>query len=107
MKRLLGFMAMLFVALFIGGSPLRAAAPTKVTFWHYVSAPQPSKELEAQVAAFNASQAKFVVEASPVGTYQDLNIKLVAALRPITRQPWRWSITFFSPNWHKEINSRT
>jgi sn-glycerol 3-phosphate transport system substrate-binding protein len=72
---------LVFSVLLIGTFPLRAAAPVKITFWHYVSAPQPSKELEAQVAAFNASQAKFVVEASPVGTYQDLNIKLVAALR--------------------------
>ena len=67
--------------LLVGALPLRAAAPVKITFWHYVAAPQPIKELEAQVAAFNASQAKFVVEANPVGTYQDLNIKLVAALR--------------------------
>jgi sn-glycerol 3-phosphate transport system substrate-binding protein len=72
---------LVFSTLMIGILPLRAAAPVKILFWHYVAAPQPSKELEAQVAAFNASQAKFVVEASPVGTYQDLNIKLVAALR--------------------------
>jgi sn-glycerol 3-phosphate transport system substrate-binding protein len=73
----LGFAALILV----GGLPLRAAAPVKVTFWHYVSAPQPSKELEAQVAAFNASQNKYQIEALAVGTYQDVNIKLVAALR--------------------------
>jgi maltose-binding protein MalE len=67
--------------LLIGMIPLRAAAPVKITFWHYVSAPQPSKELEAQIAAFNASQSKYVVESPSGGTYQDLNIKLVAALR--------------------------
>jgi sn-glycerol 3-phosphate transport system substrate-binding protein len=70
-----------FSVLLIGSFPLRAAAPVKINFWHYVAAPQPSKELEVQVVAFNASQAKYVVEANPVGTYQDLNIKLVAALR--------------------------
>ena len=64
-----------------GNLPLRAAAPVKVTFWHYVSAPQPSKELESQVAAFNASQNKYLIDAVAVGTYQDTNIKLVAALR--------------------------
>jgi sn-glycerol 3-phosphate transport system substrate-binding protein len=73
----LGFIVLILV----GGLPLRAAAPVKVTFWHYVSAQQPSKELEAQVAAFNASQNKYQIEALAVGTYQDVNIKLVAALR--------------------------
>jgi sn-glycerol 3-phosphate transport system substrate-binding protein len=75
-------LALGFVALILVGSlPLRAAAPVKVTFWHYVSAPQPGKELEVQVAAFNTSQNKYQIEALAVGTYQDVNIKLVAALR--------------------------
>ena len=76
-----GLILSLVALILVGGLPLRATAPVKVTFWHYVSAPQPTKELEAQVVAFNASQNKYLIDAIAVGTYQDLNIKLVAALR--------------------------
>jgi sn-glycerol 3-phosphate transport system substrate-binding protein len=67
--------------LLVGGLPSRAAAPVKVSFWHYVAAPQASKELEALVAAFNVSQSKYLIEAIAVGSFQDVNVKLVAALR--------------------------
>jgi sn-glycerol 3-phosphate transport system substrate-binding protein len=72
---------LLAVVVLIGGMPLRAAAPTKVTFWHYVAAPQAAKELEAQISAFNASQTKYLIDGVSVGGFQDVNVKLVAALR--------------------------
>jgi sn-glycerol 3-phosphate transport system substrate-binding protein len=81
MRRLARLAVGLITLTALVGLPSRAAGPTKVSFWHYVSAPQPTKELEAQVAAFNASQNKFVVDALAVGSYQDVNVKLVAALR--------------------------
>ncbi len=81
MARIRWILLSIIACVFVGGMPLRAAAPVKVTFWNYVTAAQASKELEAQVSAFNTSQGKYLIEAITVGSYQDVNVKLVAALR--------------------------
>ena len=81
MNRIRRILLSITACVFVGAMPLRAAAPVKVTFWNYVTSAQASKELEAQVSAFNTSQSKYVIDAVVVGSYQDVNIKLVAALR--------------------------
>jgi ABC-type glycerol-3-phosphate transport system substrate-binding protein len=81
------------VTLLVGARP-EAAGPAKVSFWNYITFDQPTKEFESLVKSFNGSQSKYVIESSFVGGYQDLNTKIVAALRAKN-----------APNWSPGINS--
>jgi sn-glycerol 3-phosphate transport system substrate-binding protein len=80
LRRTIPLILATLVTLLVGARP-EAAGPTKVAFWNYITFDQPTKELESLIKAFNGSQAKYVVENSSVGAYQDLNTKVVAALR--------------------------
>ena len=58
----------------------RAAAPTPVTFWHYVSAKPGAEVIQNFANEFNASQSQYAVKVVEVGDYRTLQIKLQAAL---------------------------
>ncbi|HWG84066.1 MAG TPA: extracellular solute-binding protein, partial [Deinococcales bacterium] len=58
-----------------------AAAPAKVTFWHYFGDEGSTSALNAMAAEFNKSQGKYQVTPVGVGDYKTLNVKLIASLR--------------------------
>ena len=57
------------------------ANPTKITFWHYLGDAPGGAVLNALAQEFNKSQTRFEVAPEAVGSYQELQVKTVAALR--------------------------
>ena len=62
------------------GLSSRAAAPTKIVFWHYVDLEASAALIKTFAKEFNASQNKYAVEVVEPGTFKDIQIKLQAAL---------------------------
>lgn len=56
-----------------------AAAPTKVTFWHYVGGDKSLAAVKAMARDYNNSQNRFVVDVIEPGDFKDIQIKLQAA----------------------------
>jgi sn-glycerol 3-phosphate transport system substrate-binding protein len=73
------FLALALVASLLGLSS-RAAAPTKVTFWHYVGGDGTLVMIKSFAKEFNNSQNKYVVDVVEPGDFKDIQIKLQAAL---------------------------
>lgn len=58
-----------------------AAGPTKVTFWQYLGDGPGGAVLNTLASEYNKSQARYEIVPQHVGSYQDLQVKTVAALR--------------------------
>ena len=58
----------------------KAAAPTPITFWHYVSAKPGADVIQSFANEFNASQSQYAVKVVEISDYRTLQIKLQAAL---------------------------
>jgi sn-glycerol 3-phosphate transport system substrate-binding protein len=56
-----------------------AAAPTKVTFWHYIGGEKNSVLIKNFAKEFNSSQSRYAVEVVEPGDFKDIQIKLQAA----------------------------
>jgi sn-glycerol 3-phosphate transport system substrate-binding protein len=79
MKWMLTTLALGAVALMASLS--NAAAPVKVTVWHYL-APESGGDLIKNFAQeFNASQSKYTVQIVDAGDYKTIQVKLINALR--------------------------
>lgn len=70
----------LAVAAALLGLSSRAAAPTKITFWHYVGSESSAALIKTFAKEFNNSQNKYSVEVAEPGDFKDIQIKLQAAL---------------------------
>ncbi len=73
------FPALALAAALLGLSS-RAAAPTKVVFWHYLSGDGTLAVVKNFAKEFNNSQSKYAVEVVEPGDFKDIQIKLQAAL---------------------------
>ncbi len=73
------FPALVLTALLLGLSS-KAAAPTKITFWHYISGDGNTALIKNFAKEFNNSQKNYVVEVVEPGDFKDIQIKLQAAL---------------------------
>jgi sn-glycerol 3-phosphate transport system substrate-binding protein len=58
----------------------QAAGPTKITFWHYIGEANTADTVKAFAKEFNASQSKYSVEVMTPGSFNEIGIKLQAAL---------------------------
>ncbi len=58
-----------------------AAGPTKVTFWQYLGDGPGGALLNTLATEYNKSQTKFEIVPQHVGSFQDVQVKTVAALR--------------------------
>jgi sn-glycerol 3-phosphate transport system substrate-binding protein len=56
-----------------------AAAPTKVTFWHYIGGDKNIALIRNFAKEFNSSQSRYAVEVVEPGDFKDIQIKLQAA----------------------------
>lgn len=75
----LAFPVLAVAALGLGLSS-KAAAPTKIIFWHYVNRDVSSALIKNFAKEYNASQSKYAVEIVEPGDFKDIQIKLQAAL---------------------------
>jgi ABC-type glycerol-3-phosphate transport system substrate-binding protein len=71
--------AALTLALLVGGAG--AEGRTRVEFWHYLVTDAANTMLDTLASDFNKSQSKYQVLPKNVGSYQELSIKVIAALR--------------------------
>jgi sn-glycerol 3-phosphate transport system substrate-binding protein len=62
------------------GLSSRAAAPTKITFWHYIGGDSTLALIKTFAKEFNNSQNKYIVEVVEPGDFKDIQIKLQAAM---------------------------
>jgi sn-glycerol 3-phosphate transport system substrate-binding protein len=65
----------------ITGIIANAASPTRITLWQYMGDTPGGAMLNTFAQEFNKSQARFEIVPQHVGSYQDLQVKTVAALR--------------------------
>ncbi len=72
--------SILGLALFMLGLSI-AAAPTKITFWHYLAPETGSNILNQFAEEFNKSQTKYLIEPQYIGDFKAIQIKTTAALR--------------------------
>jgi sn-glycerol 3-phosphate transport system substrate-binding protein len=81
---LLGFPVMLGGLLGLTVAVLATASansPSKITFWHYFGDAPSGTVLTALAEEFNKSQTKYEIDPQAVGSYKDLQVKTIAALR--------------------------
>lgn len=57
------------------------AAPTKITFWHYLGQETGSSVLDQFATDFNKSQNKYAIDPEYIGDFKTIQIKVTAALR--------------------------
>jgi ABC-type glycerol-3-phosphate transport system substrate-binding protein len=77
---LFGFVYAMLAAIVFGfGTAL--AAPTKITFWHYLGQETGSSVLDQFAIDFNKSQNKYQIEPQYIGDFKTIQFKLTAALR--------------------------
>jgi ABC-type glycerol-3-phosphate transport system substrate-binding protein len=57
------------------------AAPTKITFWHYLGQETGSSVLDQLAGDFNKSQTKYAIDPEYIGDFKTIQIKVTAALR--------------------------
>ncbi len=57
------------------------AAPTKITFWHYLGQETGSSVLDQLALDFNKSQNKYQIDPQYIGDFKTIQVKLTAALR--------------------------
>jgi ABC-type glycerol-3-phosphate transport system substrate-binding protein len=58
-----------------------SAAPSKITFWHYLGQETGSSVLDQLAADFNKSQSKYAIDPQYIGDFKTIQIKVTAALR--------------------------
>jgi ABC-type glycerol-3-phosphate transport system substrate-binding protein len=57
------------------------AAPSKITFWHYLGQETGSSVLDQLAMDFNKSQTKYAIDPQYIGDFKTIQIKVTAALR--------------------------
>ncbi|MFN3266818.1 MAG: extracellular solute-binding protein [Deinococcales bacterium] len=77
MKRFIASASLFAAAVVLGLS--NAAAPIKVTFWHYVGGEKSSAVIQAIAKDFNNSQNRYTVDVVEPGDFKDVQVKLQAA----------------------------
>jgi sn-glycerol 3-phosphate transport system substrate-binding protein len=78
MKWFLAPAGILAAAVALGVS--QAAAPTKLTFWHYIGGEGNIALIKTFAKEFNNSQNRYVVDVLEPGDFKDIQVKLQAAL---------------------------